>query len=75
MKNPNPTSTQNLVRELTRNLTPVRRQPRLRVSALAIVALAGVGFVYVLNKYGPGFVDQLLDQLPLDVGRHWVVTV
>lgn len=34
-----------------------------------------VGFVYFLNRYGPGLVDQLLDQLPLDVGQHWVVTV
>ena len=34
-----------------------------------------VGFVYFLNKYGPSFPEQLLDQLPLDVGRHWVVTI
>lgn len=34
-----------------------------------------VGFVYFLNKYGPGVVDRLMDELPLDMGVHWVVTI
>jgi len=34
-----------------------------------------IGFVYFLNKYGPTFVDRLLDELPLDMGRHYVIAV
>ncbi|MCX6549988.1 MAG: bacillithiol biosynthesis cysteine-adding enzyme BshC [Acidobacteria bacterium] len=34
-----------------------------------------IGFVSFLNRYGPGLVDRLLSDLPLDLGRHWVVTV
>jgi bacillithiol biosynthesis cysteine-adding enzyme BshC len=35
----------------------------------------GVGFVYFLNKYGPALVSRLLEELPLDLGRHWVLTI
>jgi bacillithiol synthase len=31
--------------------------------------------VYFLNKYGPGLVDLLLDELPIDLGQHWLVTL
>jgi len=31
--------------------------------------------VYFLNKYGPGIVDLLLDELPIDLGQHWLVTL
>ena len=34
-----------------------------------------VGFVSFLNRFGPGLVDQLVRDLPLDPGSHWVVTV
>ena len=34
-----------------------------------------VGFVYFLNKYGPALVDRLSEELPLDAGTHWVVTI
>ena len=34
-----------------------------------------VGFVYFLNKYGPALVDRLHDELPLEMGTHWVVTI
>ena len=34
-----------------------------------------VGFVYFLNKYGPGLVDRLIDELPPDMGHHWVMTI
>jgi bacillithiol biosynthesis cysteine-adding enzyme BshC len=34
-----------------------------------------LGVVYFLNKYGPGLVDLLLDELPIDMGKHWLVTL
>jgi bacillithiol biosynthesis cysteine-adding enzyme BshC len=34
-----------------------------------------VGFLYFLNKYGVGLVDRLSEALPLDQGRHWVMTI
>lgn len=34
-----------------------------------------VGFVYFLNKYGPGLVDRLSEELPVDIGTHWVMTI
>jgi bacillithiol biosynthesis cysteine-adding enzyme BshC len=34
-----------------------------------------IGFVYFLNKYGPTLVERLGDELPLDMGHHWVITI
>jgi len=34
-----------------------------------------IGFVSFLNQYGPALVDRLEEQLPLDLGRHWIVTI
>ena len=34
-----------------------------------------IGFVYFLNKYGPALVDRLAEELPLDLGVHWVITI
>jgi bacillithiol biosynthesis cysteine-adding enzyme BshC len=34
-----------------------------------------IGFVSFLNQYGPALVECLLDKLPLDLGRHWVVSI
>lgn len=34
-----------------------------------------VGFVTFLNQYGPALVERLHDELPLDLGRHWVVNI
>ena len=34
-----------------------------------------IGFVYFLNKYGPGLVDRISDELSLDMGTHWVITI
>lgn len=34
-----------------------------------------VGFVWFLNRYGPALVDRLMDELPLAMGHHWVLTV
>jgi bacillithiol biosynthesis cysteine-adding enzyme BshC len=31
--------------------------------------------VYFLNKFGPGLVDLLLDELPIDLGQHWLITL
>ena len=34
-----------------------------------------IGFVYFLNKYGPALVDRLGDEIPLESGTHWVLTI
>ena len=34
-----------------------------------------VGFLSFLNHYGPALVDRLDEELPLDLGRHWIVTI
>ena len=34
-----------------------------------------LGFVFFLNRYGPAVVDRLLEELPLDLGRHWILTI
>ncbi len=31
--------------------------------------------LFFLNRYGPALIDRLLDELPLDLGYHWVVTI
>lgn len=33
----------------------------------------GAGFF--LNRYGPALVDRLLEELPLELGHHWVLTI
>jgi bacillithiol synthase len=34
-----------------------------------------IGFVSFLNRYGPTLVDRLHDDLALDFGSHWVITI
>jgi bacillithiol biosynthesis cysteine-adding enzyme BshC len=34
-----------------------------------------VGFVVFLNQYGPALVQRLDEQIPLDLGKHWIVSV
>jgi bacillithiol biosynthesis cysteine-adding enzyme BshC len=34
-----------------------------------------IGFVSFLNQYGPALIDRLMEELPLDMGRHWIVTI
>ena len=34
-----------------------------------------VGVVFFLNRYGPALVDRLLEELPLDTGQHWILTL
>jgi bacillithiol synthase len=34
-----------------------------------------IGFVSFLNQYGPALVQRLEEELPLDLGRHWIVAI
>ena len=34
-----------------------------------------LGGVFFLNRYGPALVERLLEDLPLEMGRHWVLTI
>jgi len=34
-----------------------------------------IAWVAFLNRYGPDLVDRLLDELPLDASRHWILPV
>jgi bacillithiol synthase len=34
-----------------------------------------IGFISFLNQYGSAFVDRLDEELPLDLGHHWIVTI
>ena len=34
-----------------------------------------VGFVSFLNQYGPALVQRLDEQIPIDLGKHWLVVV
>jgi bacillithiol biosynthesis cysteine-adding enzyme BshC len=34
-----------------------------------------IGFISFLNEYGPAFVDRLDEELPLDLGNHWIITI
>ena len=34
-----------------------------------------IGFVWFSNRYGPVLVDRLFDDLPLDMGRHWILQI
>lgn len=34
-----------------------------------------IGFVWFLNRYGPALVDRLMEELPLAMGNHWVLTI
>jgi bacillithiol biosynthesis cysteine-adding enzyme BshC len=31
--------------------------------------------VFFLNRYGTALVDRLLDELPLELGRHWIIAI
>jgi bacillithiol biosynthesis cysteine-adding enzyme BshC len=33
-----------------------------------------IGFVSFLNQYGPALVERLNEELPLEMGRHWIVS-
>jgi bacillithiol biosynthesis cysteine-adding enzyme BshC len=34
-----------------------------------------LGVIFFLNRYGPALIDRLIEELPLDMGQHWVLTI
>jgi uncharacterized protein YllA (UPF0747 family) len=56
----------------------VRRQ-FLRTRALTFPDGAAqeraIGFVSFLNLYGPTLVDRIEDELPLELGKHFIITI
>ena len=34
-----------------------------------------LGAIFFLNRYGPALVDRLLQDLPLELGQHWIMTI
>jgi uncharacterized protein YllA (UPF0747 family) len=34
-----------------------------------------LGVVFFLNRYGPALIDGLMADLPLEMGRHWIITM
>jgi uncharacterized protein YllA (UPF0747 family) len=34
-----------------------------------------IGFIWFTHRFGPALVDRLLDELPLEMGRHWVLQI
>ena len=61
-----------------------RRDDTLRRQFLRTRALAfpnghaqerTIGFVSFLNQYGPALIGRLSEELPLDLGRHWIVSI
>lgn len=34
-----------------------------------------LGVVFFLNRYGPALIDRLFEELPLEIGRHWVLSI
>ena len=65
-------------------LTAKRRDETLRrqfIHARALAFPSGhaqertIGFLSFLNEYGPVLVERLDEELPLDLGRHWIVTI
>jgi bacillithiol synthase len=34
-----------------------------------------LGFIWFANRYGPALVDRLMDEMRLEMGHHWVLTI
>lgn len=34
-----------------------------------------LGVVFFLNRYGPALIDRLLQELPVEMGQHWIITL
>ena len=34
-----------------------------------------LGGIFFLNRYGPALITRLLSELPLELGKHWVITL
>ena len=67
-----------IVQAAKRRDTTLRRQfYRTRAQAFPRGAPQerAVSFVYFINRYGPDVVDRLLEDVPLDIGRHWLLTL
>jgi bacillithiol biosynthesis cysteine-adding enzyme BshC len=66
-----------IVQAAKRRDETIRRQ-FLRTRALAFPGgkpqERAVGFVWFLNQYGPALVERLSETLPLDLGKHWILT-
>ena len=61
-----------------------RRDETLRRQYMRTRALAfpdgqaqerAIAFVWFLNQYGPALVDRLLEELPVDMGHHWILSL
>jgi bacillithiol synthase len=61
-----------------------RRNETLRRQFLRARALAfphghpqerTIGLVSFLNQYGPALIERLEDELPLELGRHWIIAI
>lgn len=67
-----------IVQAAKRRDTTLRRQfQRTRAQAFPLGAPQerAVSFVYFINRHGAEALDRLLDGVPLDIGRHWLVTL
>ena len=57
----------------------ILRRQYIRTRALAFPAGQPqermIGFISFLNQYGPALVDRLHEELPLEMGRHWIVSI
>jgi uncharacterized protein YllA (UPF0747 family) len=31
--------------------------------------------IFFLNRYGPALVERLMEELPLEMGQHWIITI
>ena len=63
-------------------VTPAPDQPMLEIARLARQAFPdgvpqerALGSIALLNRYGPALVQRLMQELPLDLGHHWVLTL
>lgn len=34
-----------------------------------------LGVVFFLNRYGPALIDRLVEDLPVEMGQHWILTI
>jgi bacillithiol biosynthesis cysteine-adding enzyme BshC len=67
-----------LIQAAKRRHDTLRRQ-FVRTRALAFPAgepqERTISFVSMLNQSGPALIDRLHEELPLDLGHHWIVTI
>ena len=67
-----------IIRAAKRRDETLRRQ-FIRTRALAFpngrAQEREIGFVSFLNQYGPALVERLMAELPLELGKHWIIAV